>query len=114
MSVPVTAGQKAELWQVNKYLWLCLLYITFYLAYLHDAGRITFSPWYTFGVLALAVANGALRTYFGWKSGGNQGPIAWTFTLADIGLLSIGVYLTGGIGSELGAVYLILLISESL
>ncbi len=109
-----TTGQTAELWQVNKYLWLCLLYIALYLSYLHALGVIPNPAVYTFGILALAILNGGLRTYSGWKRGGNQGPIAWTFTVVDIALLSVGIYLTGGIRSELGAVYLVLLISESL
>ena len=108
------SAQNAELWQVNKYLWLSLLYISIYLGYMHQQGRIVHSPWLTFGVLGLAVVNGGLRTYSGWKRGGNQGPVAWAFTIVDIAVLSIGVYLTGGIRSELGVVYLVLLISESL
>lgn len=109
-----TAGQKAELWQINKYLWLCLLYIAVYLAYQHSQGRIPYGPVYTFSVLTLAILNGAARTYFGWKNVGNTGYAAWTFTAIDIAILSLGVYLTGGIASELGIVYLVLLISESL
>ena len=109
-----TAGQKAELWQINKYLWLCLAYIAVYLLYMHAAGRIPYSPVYTFGVLAAAIINGAARTYFGWKTAGNKGFAAWIFTLVDVAALSTGVYLTGGLRSELGIVFPVLLVSESL
>jgi signal transduction histidine kinase len=103
-----------EMWQVNKYLWLCLLFIALFSPLAHGQGWLSVSIPAAYGVFGLAVLNGAARTYYGWKRGGFNDAQGWTFTLIDILLISVAVRITGGLRSELWLAYYVLLIAESL
>jgi signal transduction histidine kinase len=102
------------MWQVNKYLWLCLLFIALFIPLAHAHGWLTVSIPVAYGVFGLGVLNAAARTYYGWKRGGFNDEKGWPFTLIDIALISAAVRITGGIHSELWLAFYVLLISESL
>lgn len=110
----VPASSVAEQWQVNKFLWLCLLFVAVFVPVAQLQGWIAVSSPTAYGILALAVVNAAVRTYAGWRRGGSTGGLGWAFTCVDIVLISVGVRITGGIGSELWPLYIVLMISESL
>jgi signal transduction histidine kinase len=102
------------MWQVNKYLWLCLLFVALFIPLAHGLGWLTVEPGTAFLLLGAAVVNAAFRTYFGWVHGGNQGIRGWVFTVADLAIISVGVHVTGGLESHIWPVYFLLLIAESL
>src|SRR2546425_703963 len=102
-------------WQINKFLWICLLFLALFLPVARTHGLITVSLPVAYSILAVAVANAGLRTYFGWRSGGfNTDRMSWIFTTVDVILISVGVRLTGELNSELWLIYYVLIISESM
>src|ERR1051325_228689 len=103
-----------EMWEVNKYLWLCLLFVGLYLPWVASEGRLLVPLPMAYGLFGLAILNGGLRTYYGWRGGGFNGGGGWICTAVDLGLISLAVRITGGIDSELWLVYYVLLISETL
>jgi len=107
-------GRMADLWQVNKYLWLCLLVAALYIPVARDQGLLSVSVPAAYGILFLAVANGGLRTWSGWRQGGYNGPRGWIFTVTDVILVAVGIHVTGQLRSELWLVFYVILISESL
>lgn len=111
---PLNTMRSNEQWQLNKYLWLCLLGLAVYLPFASKRDWVSVSLPAAYGILGLAVLNGAARTYSAWLQGGSNGPIGWLFTSVDILLISLGVALTGGIRSDLWLVYFVLMISEAL
>lgn len=104
-----------EMWEVNKYLWLCLLFAALYVPWAARHGRLAVPVPAAYSLLLLAVVNGAARSWCGWRRGGfNDARLSWLFTLADIALISIAVRITGGLQSDLWLLYFVLLVSESL
>jgi signal transduction histidine kinase len=103
-----------DLWEVNKYLWICLIFAAWFIQAARARNWITVPLPYAYGVYALAIANGAARSYRGFKYGGNEGLYGWVFTLVDLILISIAVRITNGIYSELWLAYYVLLVSEAL
>jgi signal transduction histidine kinase len=103
-----------DLWGVNKYLWLCLVFVALFIPWAakHQWLRVHIAVAY--GVFGLALLNGAARTYLGWKSGGFNEQRGWVFTLVDLALIAAAIWITGGLESELWLAYFVLLISESL
>jgi signal transduction histidine kinase len=103
-----------DLWEVNKYLWLCLVFIAIFIPWAAKHHWLRVHVGVAYGVLALAILNGAARTYMGWKSGGFNEERGWIFTLVDLALIAVAIRITGGLESELWLAYFVLLISESL
>ncbi len=102
-------------WQINKFLWICLLFIALFLPVARKHGIISVSLPVAYAILCVAIANAGLRTYFGWRSGGfNTDRMSWLFTTVDVVLISVGVKLTGELNSELWLIYYVLIISESM
>src|SRR6266540_203772 len=90
-----------EMWQVNKYLWICLLFVVGYLHLADAAGTLSVPLPQAYSLFLLAILNGAARTYFGWKQGGFNDRRGWIFTAVDISLISIAVRVTGGLESDI-------------
>lgn len=103
-----------EMWQVNKYLWLCLLFALVYVYLARAAGHLSVPLAAAYGIFGLAIVNGGARTYFGWRQGGFNDRRGWIFTLADVALISIAVRVTGGLQSDIWLLYFVLVISEGL
>src|ERR1041384_3584792 len=103
-----------EQWQINKYLWICLFVLGISMPLAHARGWMRVPLGTAFGILSVAAVNAAIRTYVGWKRGGSTGTMGWLFTTIDVGLISVGVSLTGGLRSELWCVYFVLFVAESL
>jgi signal transduction histidine kinase len=103
-----------EQWQINKYLWICLFFLGVFIPLAHARGWMRVPLGTAFGILSVAAVNAAIRTYVGWKRGGSTGTMGWLFTTIDVGLISVGVSLTGGLRSELWCVYFVLFVAESL
>ncbi len=103
-----------EQWRINRLLWICLIFVAVFIPLAHAYGWITVPLPLAFGILAVAVVNSALRTYCGWRFGTNAGIRDWIFTTVDIGVISAGVYVSGGLSSELGLAYFVTMIAESL
>lgn len=103
-----------EMWQVNKYLWLCLLFVVVYVHIAQAAGRLSVPLPQAYGIFVLALLNGAARTYFGWRRGGFNDQRGWVFTLVDVALISVAIRVTGALASDLWLLYFVLVISESL
>lgn len=104
----------SDLWQLNKYLWICLLFIAWFIYAAHRVHWITAPLPVAYAVYGLALVNGAARSWVGFKRGGNSGLSGWAFTLMDVTLISIAVYITNGIYSELWLAYYVVLVSEAL
>jgi signal transduction histidine kinase len=104
----------SEQWQINKFLWCCLLFLVIFIPLSSAQGWIKVPLGTAFAILGIAVINGILRTYFGWRSGGSNGPLGWVFTTVDMGLISVAVRVTFDINSELWLFYFVLLIAESM
>jgi len=104
----------SEQWQINKYLWICLFFLGVFIPLAHARGWMRVPLTTAYGILAVAALNAAVRTYFGWKGGGSTGKLGWLFTTIDVGLISVGVSLTGRLRSELWCVYFVLFVAESL
>lgn len=102
------------MWAVNKYLWICLLFSAWFIQAAKGRGWITAPLPYAYAVYGIAIVNGAVRSYRGFKHGGNHGLYGWGFTLVDLVLISIAVRITNGIYSELWLAYYVLLVSEAL
>src|SRR5947208_1402636 len=103
-----------EMWQVNKYLWLCLLFVVVYIQFAQASGRLTIPLAQAYGIFVLALLNGGARTYFGWRRGGFNDQKGWLFTIIDVALIGVAIRVTGGIESDLWLLYFVLAISETL
>jgi signal transduction histidine kinase len=103
-----------DLWAVNKYLWICLLFAAWFIQAAKARGWITVPLPYAYAVYGLAILNGAARSYRGYRVGGNDGLYGWAFTIVDLVLISAAVRITNGIYSELWLAYYVLLVSEAL
>jgi signal transduction histidine kinase len=102
------------MWEINKYLWICLLFAAWFIQAAHVRHWITVPLPVAYSVYALAILNGAIRSYVGWRRGGNTGAAGWAFTLVDVILISVAVSITNGIYSELWLAYYVLLVSEAM
>ena len=103
-----------DIWAVNKYLWICLLFAAWFIQAARARGWITVPLPVAYGVYALAIVNGAARSYAGWRHGGkNTRALSRAFTLVDLALISTAVHITNGIYSELWLAYYVLLVAEA-
>jgi signal transduction histidine kinase len=103
-----------DMWEVNKYLWICLLFAAWFIYAAKSRGWITVPLPYAYAIYGLAILNGALRSIRGFRHGGNEGIYGWLFTLVDLILISAAVRITNGLYSELWLAYYVLLVSEAL
>lgn len=103
-----------DLWEVNKYLWICLLFAAWFIQAAKARGWISVPLPYAYALYGLALLNGAARSYRGYRYGGNNGFYGWAFTLVDLVLISAAVRITNGLYSELWLAYYVLLVSEAL
>jgi signal transduction histidine kinase len=103
-----------DLWQVNKYLWITLVFLAIYIPFANAQGKFAVPLPQVYGILALAVVNGGLRTYCGWRRGGYNDERGWVFTIVDVALISLAVRVSGGLQSDLWLLYFVILISETL
>jgi signal transduction histidine kinase len=108
-------GDLRQLWQLNKYIWMCLAFVLFYLPVAQAQGSITSPAWVAWLVFGLGLADGAARTYWAYRRGGTL-PLgwAWFFTYLDLLIISLAVGITGGIQSDLWLLYFVVMIYESL
>src|SRR5581483_8493298 len=104
-----------QLWQLNKYLWMCLAFVLLYLPVAQAQGIVTAPACFAWLVFGLGLADGAARTYWGYRRGGAL-PVgwAWGFTYLDLLLISLAVSITGGLQSDLWLLYFVVMIYESL
>jgi signal transduction histidine kinase len=104
-----------QLWQLNKYLWMCLAFMLLYLPVAQAQGILTAPAWFAWLVFGLGLADGAARTYWAYRRGGTL-PVgwAWAFTYLDLLLISLAVGITGGLQSDLWLLYFVVMIYESL
>jgi signal transduction histidine kinase len=110
-----------ELWQVNKYLWMALGFVGIYIPVAQIRHLLLIPVEYAWALFLLAFANGAARSYMGYRLGGDYGIIrrtylylSWAFTIIDIALIALGIAFSKGIESDLWLLYFIVIISESL
>ena len=108
------AARKQDASRINRYLWLCLLFVggslcVQYRNYSHEIR--TDLLW----VFLCGVGCVALRSYCGHRSSaGTTGQWGWAFTTVDIVLIAIVVRLTGGLRSDLWLMYFLLVVTETL
>lgn len=108
-------GDIRQLWQLNKYIWMCLAFVLLYLPVAQAQGSITAPAWVAWTIFGLGLADGAARTYWAYRRGGAL-PLgwAWFFTYLDLLIISLAVGITGGIQSDLWLLYFVVMIYESL
>lgn len=108
-------------WQINKYLWMAVVFALAYIPVAQRRGLLTIPLWGVWALFAVAVANVGLRSWFGYRAANQKektcverDALSWTFTLADIGIISLAIASTRGLQSDLWLLYFITMISESL
>ena len=109
-------------WQINKYLWMAVVFALAYIPVASERGLLTIPLWGAWTLFAGAVANVALRSWFGYREAAHQkdrlrverDPLSWTFTFVDIAIISLAIGVTKGLQSDLWLLYFITMISESL
>jgi len=103
------------LWQINKYLWMTLGFVLVYLLIARAQHLLDVPVGVAWGLLGLAVLEGASRTYFAYRRGGSlAGRWAWFYTFLDILLISAAIAITRGLDSDLWLLYFVVMIFESL
>ncbi|BDI31769.1 hypothetical protein CCAX7_38200 [Capsulimonas corticalis] len=108
------AARKHDAWRINRYLWLCLLFVggSLGVQYRHYTPAVRSD---LVCVFICAVVCVGLRSYCGYRSkAGTTGQWGWAFTCVDIILIAIVVRLTGGLHSDLWLIYFLLLVTETL
>ncbi len=104
-------GKWVQNWPLNKYLWGTLVFAAAYLPFSHLRVPLL----YAYLLFALAFANGFARTVSAVRMGGSNDLLrGWMFNIIDIAMISVGVYITGGIDSEIWLLYFVILIAEAL
>lgn len=104
-----------SLWEVNKYLWMTLGFLFLYLVVAQLQGELRVPFWSAGLLFALAVLDGASRSYLAYRRGGFlPDALAWCYTLCDMLLISFAIRFTGGLNSDLWLVYFVVMIFESL
>jgi signal transduction histidine kinase len=104
-----------ELWQINKYLWMSLGFVLVYLVVAEMQGLVSAPLWSAWLLFAMAIFEGASRSYFAYRRGGTlDRGWAWFYTYIDIALISVAVGITRGLDSDLWLLYFVVLIFESL
>ncbi len=106
---------RRQMWQMGKYLWMSLAFTAAYVPIAQARHLLLVPLWGAWGVLALGVASGALRSACAYRSGGAiSGALSWAFNLFDIGLISLAVGLTKGVVSDLWLLYFVIMVSETM
>jgi signal transduction histidine kinase len=108
-------NRRRELWQVNKYPWMCLAFLLIYLPIAAAQHVFTAPIGAAWGVFGLALVDVASRTVIAYRHDGHLSTYwSWFYTYLDIVLITIAVAITGGIQSDLWLLYFVLMIFESL
>ncbi len=104
-----------EIFHVDKYLWLNLVFVFLYIFISQTQGLATVPAWSLWLLFAFAVLNAGIRTLFRFRYGDSHfGALTQVFVTTDILLLSIGIGFTSGIKSDLWLIYFIAILSHSL
>jgi len=105
-----------ELWEIDKYLWLSLAFAMAYI-FIAQARELLLVPvWVPWSLLALAVANGAARSFVRYRQDPKLNRVFWTklCTAADVVLIGAAIAVTGGLRSDIWLLYFMAVLSESL
>jgi signal transduction histidine kinase len=109
------SNRRRELWQINKYLWMCMAFVLVYLLIATAQHLFTAPLWVAWSVFGLAVADGGSRTLLAYRRGGTlPDSLSWAYTFLDLALISAAIGITGGLGSDLWLLYFVVMIFESL
>ena len=108
------AARKHDAGRINRYLWLCLLFVGASLCVqFHN-----YSPQVRDELLVVffcGVFCVGLRSFCAYRSAaGTTGQWGWAFTSVDIVLIAMVVRLTGGLHSDLWLLYFLLIVTETL
>lgn len=104
-----------ELWQINMYLWLTLAFVLIYLPIARAQHLFDVPAWVAWILFGLALADGASRTYLGYRRNGSlPARWAWFYTYLDLFLISGAIAITHGIDSDLWLLYFVVMTFESL
>ena len=105
---------RSEMWRVNRYLWLSLLFAGVWLWF--RSQELSSHDRYGVGlVFALSLMNLSLRSWLALRNArGTTGQLGWAFTCTDVLLIAIAVHITGGMQSDLWLFYFLLVVTETL
>ncbi len=104
-----------EILQVDKYLWLNLLFVFAYIFIAQAQGLATVPAWSLWALFLIAFSNAAVRSFLRVRRGDARlGLISQLFVTIDILLLSVGILVTSGLKSDLWLIYFIAMLSHSL
>jgi len=98
---------------ILRHLWACLAFIFLWLLLPHVRSRIDAPLGLVWSIYALALASAALRSWWLMKGSVFQ-PLSYLFVVGDAIFIGVGVYVTGGIHSELLVLYYLPLLSGAL
>ena len=104
-----------QMWQLNKYLWMSLAGVLLYIPIAWAQGVFEAPFWVVAALFGVGVAEGGTRSYLGYQHGGMLGArtSAW-FNYAEIGMITVGIAISGGIHSDLWLLYFVTMMFESL
>jgi signal transduction histidine kinase len=104
-----------QMWQLNKYLWMSLAGVLLYIPIAWAQGVFEAPFWMVAALFCVGVVEGGVRSYLGYRHGGalNERTSAW-FNYAEIGMITIGIAISGGIHSDLWLLYFVTMMFESL
>jgi signal transduction histidine kinase len=109
------AGNLRQMWHLNKYLWMSLGFVLLYIPLAIAQNLIIVPTWTVWLLFGLSVIDGICRTAIALHLGGNlPAPLAWVFTVIELGLIAAAIAVTGGIQSELWLLYFVVTIFESM
>jgi signal transduction histidine kinase len=99
--------------RLNRYLWLCIGFLVIYVPIASAVGQVRAPSAAVWMVLGFGAVNAAGRTLSAARNGGFNPPLqGWVFTILDVILIAVGVWMTGGVHSDLWLLFLVVLISE--
>ena len=112
---PSTNESTRDILQVDKYLWLNLLFVFAYI-FIAQAQNLATTPlWCLWTLFGFAALNASVRTFYRFRKGDARlGILSQVFVTTDILLLSIGIFVTSGLKSDLWLIYFIAILSHSL
>jgi signal transduction histidine kinase len=99
--------------RVIRYVWACLLFLFLWLHFSYVQPQITVSPGLLYTLYALGVSSIVIRNLLALRYGGTLVHAA-LFNVVAVAFISLGIYATGKIESELWLVYFVFIISETL